>query len=57
MAAEYAKFREVWGEDPHLTARQAFGIAAGLDYFADAEISRWLSRFTRCLRSTNWSRA
>lgn len=42
LAVEYARFQEVWGEDPRLTPRQAFGIAAGLDWFVDAELNRWL---------------
>lgn len=42
MAVEYAKFSEVWGDDPCLTARQAYGIAVALDWFADAEIDPWL---------------
>lgn len=43
IAVEYAKFREVWDNDPRLTARQAYGIAAALEWFVDAEINPWLA--------------
>jgi hypothetical protein len=42
MAAQYTRFQEAWADRPGLTPRQAFGIAAALDWFADAEIGPWL---------------